>query len=220
MHVLLAEDDPVLGRALQVGLVNEGLSVDWTRYGLDAVAICGRGVHAALVLDLGLPDMGGFEILHRIRQLNWDIPIIVVTARGSIHDRISGLDLGADDYLTKPFELLELVARLRAVERRARRERAALISAGPVAMDVSRRTVTRNQLPIPLSVLEFELLRMFLSAAGELSLAKALQLLTRLDDDIRREDLVACMSTLRTKLEMDFEHGETGWRLRSPRTLH
>jgi two-component system response regulator QseB len=219
MKLLLAEDDPVLGRALEIGLRHEGLTVDWTRNGLEAVSICGRRSYAALILDLGLPDMGGFEILHRIRQFDSDIPILVLTARDSIEDRILGLDFGADEYVTKPFEFVELLARLRVLQRRVVRERVATIIAEDLALDPRSHVVTLNRRPIPLNAREFALLRL-LMRTSEVSLSEAARYLDTLGGDIEEDNVAGYLRLLQEKLDMRVQQGDRGWRLLSDRTLH
>jgi DNA-binding response OmpR family regulator len=219
MKLLLAEDDPLLGRALEIGLRHEGLAVDWTRNGLEAISICGHRSYEALILDLGLPDMGGFEILHRVRQFDSDIPILVLTARASIEDRILGLDFGADEYVTKPFELVELLARLRVLQRRVARERVATIVAGDLALDPRSHVVTLSRRPIPLSAREFALLRL-LMRTSEVSLSQAARYLDTLGGDVDDDNVAGYLRLLQEKLDMRVEQGARGWRLLSDRTLH
>lgn len=219
MKLLLAEDDPVLGRALEIGLRHEGLTVEWARNGREAISICGRRDYAAMILDLGLPDMGGFEILHRVRQFDSDIPIVVLTARDSIEDRILGLDFGADDYITKPFEMVELVARLRALERRVLREKGGTIVAGDLTVDLRGHGVMRGRRPIPLNAREFALLRL-LMRTSHISLAEAARHLDLLGDDVDENRVAGSLRVLQAKLDLPFELSGGGWRLPSNRTLH
>jgi two-component system OmpR family response regulator len=118
MRVLLVEDDPMIGRGLIEALGEHGFSVDWVRDGEDAVAALTDRAHALVLLDLGLPDAHGLDLLRDARREGLDAPVLVITARDGLDDRVAGLDLGADDYLAKPFEMRELLARMRAVLRR------------------------------------------------------------------------------------------------------
>jgi DNA-binding response OmpR family regulator len=220
MQLLLAEDDPVLGRALQIGLTNEGLAVDWARSGRETLAICARRAYSALILDLGLPDMSGFEILHRIRQFNSSIPIVVVTARGAIEDRIRGLNFGADDYVGKPFELLELLARLRAVRRRVGHEHDELFTSGDVAVDLKSHVVTLRRRAVPIDACEFALLRLLIKSTSPLSPSEAARQLELLGDDIDEETIADCARLLQAKLDLRFEQNQQGWRFVPARTSH
>ena len=130
MRILLAEDDTLLGDGLQAGLRQAGFDVDWVRDGIAAENALAGAPYAALVLDLGLPRRSGHELLTRLRAKNERLPVLILTARDGVDDRIRGLDSGADDYLVKPADLQELAARLRAVVRRARGEASPKLRAG------------------------------------------------------------------------------------------
>ena len=118
MRVLLAEDDQLLGEGLATGLQKLGYTVDWVRDGIAAEQAIATEHLDALILDLGLPRQDGLDVLRKLRESNNDLPVLVLTARDSVEDRITGLDQGADDYLIKPFDLMEVAARLRSITRR------------------------------------------------------------------------------------------------------
>jgi DNA-binding response OmpR family regulator len=160
MRILLLEDDLALGRALQSVLNDDGYLTTWVRLGADAERLLGQDSFAALLLDLGLPDGDGLALLRRLRAAGHQVPSLVITARDSLEDRLSGFDGGADDYLIKPFDIPELLARLRAVVRRAGGPAApeSHWTLGDLSIDPRRLSVTRAGQPVPLSRTEFTLL--------------------------------------------------------------
>lgn len=166
MRILLAEDDPLLGDGLRAGLQQLGFQVDWVRDGLAAERELRAQPYAAAVLDLGLPRMDGMDVLAAARRAGVKLPVIVLTARDALADRIRGLDTGADDYLVKPVDLHELAARLRAQIRRAHGQPQELLSAQDVVLDPAARTVTRGGQPVALSQREFDMLQTLLLNAG------------------------------------------------------
>lgn len=166
MRILLAEDDTLLGDGLRAGLQQLGFQVDWVRDGLAAERELRAQPYDAAVLDLGLPRMDGMDVLATVRRAGVKLPVIVLTARDALPDRIRGLDIGADDYLIKPVDLHELAARLRAQIRRAHGRPQELLSAQDVVLDPAARTVTRAGLPVALSQREFDMLRALLLNAG------------------------------------------------------
>lgn len=158
MRVLLVEDDQMIGAALQRGLAREGYAVDWVRDGPAADAAAAGEPYSVVVLDLGLPGRDGTTVLANMRERRCDTPVIIVTARDGREDRIRGLDLGADDYVVKPFDLDELAARIRAVTRRHAGRSAPRIRHGSLTLDPVARTLTRDGAPVALTAREFELL--------------------------------------------------------------
>jgi two-component system response regulator QseB/two-component system response regulator BasR len=162
MNILLVEDDLELGRALQAVLQDDGYTTVWVRMAADALHQLGHAPFAALVLDLGLPDGDGMTLLRTLRgdAARAALPIVLVTARHSLEDRLSGFAGGADDYLVKPFDMEELLARLRAVLRRARPDGGdtGVLTCGALALDERRRTVHCDGRPLALSPTEFNLL--------------------------------------------------------------
>lgn len=162
MRLLLAEDDAMVGAALQKGLQQEGHSVDWVRDGVAADAALRSGTHELLILDLGLPRRDGLAVLTELRARATPLPVIIITARDRVDDRVRGLDLGADDYLVKPFDLDELAARIRAVARRSAGLARPLLSHGELSLDPASHEVRLGGTPIALSGREFALLQALL----------------------------------------------------------
>jgi len=166
MRVLLIEDDRMIGSALQQALRDAAYAVDWVTDGEAAVDAAESETYELVLLDLGLPKTDGRDVLRRLRLLGRRIPVIVVTARDSVEDRIDGLDLGADDYLIKPFEIRELLARMRAVLRREGSGAAALLSNGKLSLDPATREARFMEKSALLSAREFALLQALLARPG------------------------------------------------------
>ena len=166
MRILLAEDDPLLGDGLRAGLRQAGFQVDWVRDGLAAERELRGQPYAAAVLDLGLPGIDGMAVLDSVRRAGITLPVLVLTARDAVPDRIRGLDGGADDYVVKPIDLDELAARLRALVRRAHGQPQELLTVLDVQLDPASRTVTRGGQPVAVSTREFDLLQALMLAAG------------------------------------------------------
>ena len=170
MHLLVVEDDPRLGRLLSRLFREDRHVVELAETGRDGLDVADSGTKLdAIVLDIGLPDVDGFEIARRLRARGSTTPIIMLTARDALNDRVAGLDAGADDYLTKPFAYEELAARLRALGRRATataRQNGALLTSGPIVLDEARRLVTVEGLPVDLTPREFALLECLLRHPG------------------------------------------------------
>jgi DNA-binding response OmpR family regulator len=166
MRLLLVEDDPMIGRAMGQGLRDAGLAVDWVTDGRAAELALGNGVYDLAVLDLGLPGKDGMELLRELRARRDLLPVLIVTARDSVADRIDGLNAGADDYVLKPFDLDELVARVRALLRRHAGGATPLLECGGLTLDTVRREVRRNGEEIQLSGREFALLEALMQRPG------------------------------------------------------
>ncbi|MCX9155644.1 response regulator [Niveibacterium sp. 24ML] len=166
MRVLLVEDDPMVGDASRLGLLAAGFTVDWVRDGRAAELAIEANRYAASVLDLGLPKLDGMALLARLRGQDNRLPVIVVTARDAVSDRVAGLNAGADDYLTKPFDLDELIARLRALIRRNSGRTQRVIHCGAIAFDTEARSVTLAGEPVALSARELSLLEILLEQPG------------------------------------------------------
>jgi two-component system OmpR family response regulator/two-component system response regulator QseB len=166
MRILLAEDDPLLGDGLRAGLRQLGFQVDWVRDGLAAERELGTGDYAAAVLDLGLPLKDGLAVLQALRQRQISTPILVLTARDAVPDRIRGLDLGADDYVVKPVDLHELGARLRSLVRRAHGKAQEALRWGAVLLEPAARQVSLHGTAVTLSTREFDLLQVLMLNAG------------------------------------------------------
>jgi len=166
VRVLLAEDDPMIGASIRNGLRQDGFAVDWVDDGRAAEEALAENVHEALVLDLGLPRRTGLEILSAMRRRGDARPVLVLTARDAVADRVAGLDSGADDYLVKPFDLGELAARLRALLRRGSGRAAPVLEAGDVALNPATREVRLKGEPVAMSPREFALLEALLARPG------------------------------------------------------
>lgn len=166
MRVLLIEDDPMIGDAVSVALKDAACAVDWVRDGVVAELALQNREHQVVLLDLGLPKRDGFEVLRRLRQQRDAIPVLIITARDAVEDRIKGLDLGADDYVLKPFDVSELLARMRAVVRRQNGQAIPILSNGIVSLDPATHEARRGDTSCLLSAREFALLHALLMRAG------------------------------------------------------
>ena len=166
MRILVVEDDPLLGDALQAGLRQRGFDTDWVKDGIAAELALRGDPFAAVVLDLGLPRLDGLELLRGLRARGAHTPVLVLTARDSVGDRVKGFDTGADDYVVKPVDLDELAARLRALIRRSRGEPAPVLAIGGLRLDPASRVVTWRGQPVELQAREFNLLQEFMLNAG------------------------------------------------------
>jgi len=167
MRVLIVEDEVKLAALLRRGFRDEGLAADVAVKGEDALWMAGATAYDAIVLDVMLPGIDGFEVCRRLRADGVWSPVLLLTARDSVEDRVAGLDGGADDYLTKPFSFAELSARLRALARRGPVERPSVLTAGDLQLDPAARRVWRGETDITLSAKEFALLETFLRRPGE-----------------------------------------------------
>ena len=170
MHLLVIEDDPRLGRVLDRLLTADRHVVELARTGRDGLDVAQGGATLdAIVLDIGLPDVSGLEVARQLRSSGTTTPILMLTARDSVRDRVDGLDAGADDYLTKPFAYQELAARLRALARRSgpAPRTASQLVAGPIVLDETRRSVEVDGAPVDLSAREFTVLECLLRHAGQ-----------------------------------------------------
>jgi DNA-binding response OmpR family regulator len=166
MRVLLVEDDEMIGQSLMRALEANGWSVDWVKEGLLAQSAMGDGGYACVLLDLGLPKRDGVEVLRKARAQGDQTPVLVLTARDGVDDRITGLDIGADDYLVKPYEFRELLARMRAVIRRRDGSAHSLIGSEQVQLDLTTREVVVAGERAQLSAREFALLHALLERPG------------------------------------------------------
>ncbi len=201
MRILVVEDDALLGDAIQAGLKQSGYAVDWLRDGLAADQALSTEPYAAVVLDWGLPRLSGLEVLQRLRDRKADIPVILLTARDTVHDRIQGLDSGADDYLIKPFDMGELAARLRALVRRASGNATPSLKAGEVELDPAGHQVTYLGKPVELSAREFAVLHALMLNTGKvLSRAQLEEKLYAWGDEIESNAVEVHIHHLRRKL--------------------
>lgn len=166
MRVLLVEDDEMIGHSLRAALASAGWSVDWVKDGQLAQSALADGDYACMLLDLGLPKVDGVEVLRQARARGNQTPVLVLTARDGVDDRVAGLDLGADDYLLKPYELRELLARMRAVIRRRDGSAHSVIGTAGVQLDLTTREVVVQGERAQLSAREFSLLHALLERPG------------------------------------------------------
>jgi two-component system OmpR family response regulator len=167
VRILVVEDDTKMARLLENGLKEEGYAVDVANNGIDAEWLGREQDYDAVVLDVMLPDADGFEVCRRLRAAERWSPILMLTARDGIEDRVRGLDTGADDYLTKPFAFAELLARLRALVRRGPLERPSVLSVGDLVLDPASRRVARKDSAIDLTAKEYALLEYLMRHVGE-----------------------------------------------------
>ncbi|MGB5062827.1 MAG: response regulator [Candidatus Competibacter sp.] len=166
MRLLLVEDDPMIGDSLRQGLRGEGFAVDWVQDGRSAELAVETNPYALVLLDLGLPKKDGLAVLHHWRRGGLTLPVLILTARDAVSDRVKGLDGGADDYLVKPFDLTELLARIRALLRRQTGRARDLLENGVLRLDPVTHAVDYRGQPVSLSAREFALLRALLETPG------------------------------------------------------
>jgi len=204
MRVLLAEDDDLLGSGLRAGLRQQGFQVDWVRDGVAAEAELMTGVYLAAVLDLGLPRQDGMDVLAKLRARKITTPVLVLTARDAVPDRIRGLDTGADDYLVKPVDLLELAARLRALVRRSHGQTSNVLAAGELVLDPVSYRVTWQGQALDIGGREFDLLHVLMRNAGRvLSRAQIEQHLYDWGHEVASNAIEVHIHHLRRKLPAD-----------------
>lgn len=201
MKLLLAEDDPLIGTSVEQGLHMAGYAVDWVRDGRAAELALDSGTYALLLLDLGLPRQDGLTVLKNIRQKNNLIPVLIVTARDAVSDRVAGLDLGADDYLVKPFDLHELVARVRALIRRHAGRAMPEMRIGKLRLNQLSHEVTLDGKPVRLSQREFALLECLMERPGAvLSKEQLEERIYGWDEELSSNAIEVHLHNLRRKL--------------------
>jgi two-component system OmpR family response regulator/two-component system response regulator QseB len=205
MRILLVEDDRMIGESIRTALRQDGSAVDWVRDGSSAATTLATEEFDLVLLDLGLPQRDGLDILRTMRSRHDQTPVIVLTARDALQDRVAGLDAGADDYLVKPFELEELAARIRAVTRRKAGRAEPAVEIGEVRLDPSMRQVTRGGEPVVLSAREFAVLEALMTRPGAvLSRAQLEDRLYGWGDAIESNAVSVYIHQLRRKLGNDF----------------
>ena len=202
MRLLLVEDDAMIGAAAREGLRQEGHAVDWVRDGAQAEAAAANGVYDLVLLDLGLPRRDGLSVLRNLRGRHNDVPVLVITARDAVADRVAGLDAGADDYLVKPFDFDELAARVRAVLRRRSGRSSATLRAGELEIDTAARRVRWKGRDVALSAREYALLEALADRPGAfLSRSQLEERLYGWDEEIGSNAVEVHIHTLRRKLD-------------------
>ncbi|HYC46573.1 MAG TPA: response regulator transcription factor [Burkholderiales bacterium] len=205
MRLLLVEDDPMIGASVQKGLRQDGFSVDWVRDGAAGEAALRANAYDALLLDLGLPRKSGGELLKALRRAGNTIPVLIITARDAVSDRIAGLDSGADDYIVKPFDLDELAARIRAVQRRHAGRADRVVRVGAVEFDPAARRVTLRGQEVALSARELALLEALLDRPGAiLSRAQLEERIYGWGEEIESNAVEVYVHALRRKLGAQF----------------
>lgn len=210
-HILVVEDDPAVGRSLQDGLAREGYTVTWKKTGGDGMSSARAGLAHLIILDVRLPDGSGFDFCRQMRQAGIHLPILMLTVQNDELDKVLGLEMGADDYLTKPYSLRELLARVRALLRRAYGELSTentLLYAGDLTIDLARAQVLRGRELLSLTPTEFRLLVYFVQNAQQaLTRPQILAAVWGHDADIEDERTVNVqIRRLREKVELDPSH--------------
>jgi two-component system, OmpR family, response regulator len=204
MRVLLIEDEPKMARLLRAGLREEGLFADVVGNGADGVWAAEESEYDALVLDVMLPDISGFEVCRRLRSADVRTPILMLTARGAVDDRVAGLDAGADDYLVKPFAFDELLARLRALMRRPLPQ-TAVLALGDLRVDPASRRVWRGEVEVVLTAQEFSLLHTLAKREGQvLSREQLLHLAWDIAYEQRSNVVDVCVRGIRNRIDRPF----------------
>jgi two-component system, OmpR family, response regulator len=224
MRVLVVEDEVRLALLLKRGLEEEGYAVDTSGDGAEALWHATETEYDAIVLDIMLPGMDGLEVTRRLRAKRRWTPVLLLTARDAIDDRVVGLDAGADDYLVKPFSFAELAARVRALVRRGRVERPTVLEAGNLRLDPARRRAWRGDVELDLSPKEFALLELFLSHPGEvLTRTRILEHVWDFAYDPSSNVVDQYIGYLRRKIDRPFGRDDletvrgAGYRLREPK---
>ena len=205
MHVLVVEDEVKMAALIGRGLTEEGLTVDIAGTGADALVMARSTGYDAIVLDVVLPGIDGFETCRQLRVEGIWTPVLMLTARGALVDRVAGLDGGADDYLTKPFSFVELLARLRALVRRGQAERPTVIEVGDLKLDPATNQVWRGEAEIEVSAKEFTLLSVFMRNPGVvLSRTQLLEQAWEYDFEHRSNVVEVYIRYLRRKVDIPF----------------
>lgn len=205
MRLLLVEDDVMVASGIKLGLSDAGYAVDWVGSAERAEEVLAHENFDAAIIDIGLPGIDGLTLTRRLRQAGGShaaMPVLILTARDALQDRVQGLDIGADDYMVKPYELPELLARLRALLRRSQAANSAVLSFGPLELDMANRRATANGLVIDLGPREWTVMEyLLLNAPKPAAKDKLLQALTGWDREITPNAVEVYISRLRAKLE-------------------
>lgn len=204
MKILLVEDDPMLGSELQTALRSDNHAIDWFRQGEEGLSALAASHYDLLILDLGLPGCDGMEVLKTLRKDGKDLPVLILTARDGIGDRVNGLDAGADDYLLKPFDLNELLARLRALARRTTEGTTTELSHGELSLDTRSHSVSCKGEPVNLSRREYMLLEILVKRPGQVFTRQQLEeTLYSWDDEIGSNAVEVHVHHVRKKVPVE-----------------
>ena len=207
MRVLVVEDDPKLGPVLVRGLATDAIAADLVTTGREAIIRAGATDYTVIVLDVMLPDLDGFQVCRALRKDNTFAPVLMLTARDAVDDRVQGLDSGADDYLVKPFSFAELLARVRAMSRRGPIQRTVMLEVGDLRLDSARHQVWRGDTPIDLSRKEYAILEALMRHAGDvLSRFDLLEQVWGYDYENRSNIVEVYIRYLREKIDRPFGH--------------
>lgn len=200
MRILLVEDDPLVGDGIQLGLKKQGFSVEWVQTAMEAEAALMSDVFDAMILDVGLPQVSGFDFLKKIRQEKNIIPVLILTARHIVDDRVEGLNLGADDYMVKPFSLKEVGARLQALIRRVHQRAENKIVCGDICIYLDSQKVEQNAQPVDVIGKEYLLLKFMVENHGKVLAKERLEsLLFGWQEEIESNSLEVHIHNLRKK---------------------
>ncbi len=204
MRVLLIEDDRMIGSNLSAALGREGMTVDWVRNGADGGEALATGGHALVLLDLGLPGQSGLDLLKGARRAGNRIPVLIVTARDGLDDRVAGLDVGADDYIVKPFETRELIARIRAVVRRHGGAAQSILYAGDITLDIASHEMSYRTSTFVLPAREFALMHAFVERPGAiLSRSQIEERIYGWGDEVESNAIDVLIHSIRKKFDKD-----------------
>lgn len=204
MRIILIEDDELLGQGIEAGLKQQDYIVDWFQNGRSGLLSLSHENYDVMMLDLGLPDMSGLDVLRKLRKQGSQLPVLILTALDGVENRIAGLDAGADDYLTKPFDLDEVYARIRALIRRMSGRAEPIIKYKNIQLNPAAHTVTQNAKPVDLSRREYSVLLELLENAGRvLSRTRMEESLYSMDDDVGSNAVEVHIHHLRKKLGND-----------------
>lgn len=202
MRILLVEDDPMVADGIREGLEKAGFAVDHTDAAEPAASVLELTYYDLAIVDIGLPRMDGHELIRRLRRRGIKVPILILTARDGLDDRVTGLDLGADDYMIKPFHLPELLARLRALIRRSRSATASELSVGSLRLDLARRTASARGAPLELTGREWDILQqLMLATPNVVDKQKMVESLSEWDNELTSNAVEIYISRLRNKLQ-------------------
>lgn len=205
MRILLVEDDIPLAQGLKHSLHREGYALDWLQFGQLAIDTVSSGDVDLVILDLGLPDMDGLAVLRKLKSLNKLLPVLILTARDGVENKVAGLDLGADDYLAKPFDIAELLARIRVLARRVNTHQSSIISIMDVELDVKANLVRFKQQEVEFSRREYMIVKALMESAGRIQSKNQLEnSLYEWGEEVSSNTIEVHIHNIRKKLPKDF----------------